>query len=349
MTDDIMTRVREWLASCVRVATENGVPEEADLEAAALAHIDGEPARLAAAMDRREEVVLTVCAERQAAAVAAAREEQREACARYVGAEFDLDIADASVRRTPLTATPLADEIAALRAEVVSLRAHQAAIEAVLEPSSNIETTLGGRVKALRARVAELEAGRDGYRKGCESLTEAVNVVVAERDAMRAQVAEHAAGVRYWTEQAQAEARDAAEARAQVEAAREALDEFTMRRDGSAATLVEGIQAMRARLDEYRIAWGNGEAERDAMRAQILAEKSNYDTLSAAYDHAKAEAKRSFDFYFAQNKLLRSQVEAARATCAEVMCSADCLPESCSDEQCTVARGVLRAMDEAKP
>ena len=48
MTDDIMTRVREWLASCVRVATENGVPEEADLEAAALAFIDGEPARLAA-------------------------------------------------------------------------------------------------------------------------------------------------------------------------------------------------------------------------------------------------------------------------------------------------------------
>ena len=47
MTDDIMTRVREWLASCVRVATENGVPEEADLEAAALAFIDGEPARLA--------------------------------------------------------------------------------------------------------------------------------------------------------------------------------------------------------------------------------------------------------------------------------------------------------------
>lgn len=137
MTDDIMTRVREWLESCVRVATENGVPEEADLEAATLAHIDSEPARLAAA-----------------------REEQREACADWLE---DTVLPEAAysvvreVRATPLAATPLADEIASLRAEVVSLRAHQAAIEAALEPSSNIETTLGGRVKALRARVAELE------------------------------------------------------------------------------------------------------------------------------------------------------------------------------------------------
>jgi chromosome segregation ATPase len=95
-----------------------------------------------------------------------------------------------AVRATPLAATPLADEIAALRAEVVSLRAHQAAIEAALEPSSNIETTLGGRVKALRARVEELEAWyeHDGYRKDCESLTEAVKRRGAERDALRAQL-----------------------------------------------------------------------------------------------------------------------------------------------------------------
>jgi chromosome segregation ATPase len=146
MTDDIMTRVREWLESCVRVATENGVPEEADLEAATLAHIDGEPARLAAA-----------------------REEQREACIRLIEAfrtgEKYIQLTPeqrrlglvGSINAQPSAATPLADEIASLRAEVVSLRAHQAAIEAALEPSSNIETTLGGRVKALRARVAELE------------------------------------------------------------------------------------------------------------------------------------------------------------------------------------------------
>lgn len=83
-----MTRVREWLASCVRVATENGVPEEADLEAAALAFIDGEPARMAAA-----------------------REEQARA---------DMEAVNDALARgeswTPnLTATPLADEIAALK------------------------------------------------------------------------------------------------------------------------------------------------------------------------------------------------------------------------------------------
>lgn len=50
--DELMKRTREWLQSCVNAATRSGVPEEADLEAFILAHIDGEPERLAAA--RRE-------------------------------------------------------------------------------------------------------------------------------------------------------------------------------------------------------------------------------------------------------------------------------------------------------
>lgn len=49
--DDLMKRTREWLQSCVNAATRSGVPEEADLEAFILAHIDGEPARLAAALE----------------------------------------------------------------------------------------------------------------------------------------------------------------------------------------------------------------------------------------------------------------------------------------------------------
>lgn len=157
MTDDIMMRVREWLASCVRVATENGVPEEADLEAAALAFIDGEPARLAAAREAavmewragaadRDE--LRADCERQ---IAAAREEQREADAKFcpncLGVGFverpvpcpycddsthdhycptgtqrqQCGCGAARIRATPLTATPLADEIAALRARVAEL------------------------------------------------------------------------------------------------------------------------------------------------------------------------------------------------------------------------------------
>lgn len=50
MKTEAMQVAREWLEECVRVATRNGVPEEADLEAAVLAHIDAEPARQAAAV-----------------------------------------------------------------------------------------------------------------------------------------------------------------------------------------------------------------------------------------------------------------------------------------------------------
>lgn len=50
MSAEAMQIAREWLEECVRVATRNGVTEEADLEAAVLAHIDGEAARTAAAV-----------------------------------------------------------------------------------------------------------------------------------------------------------------------------------------------------------------------------------------------------------------------------------------------------------
>jgi chromosome segregation ATPase len=110
--DELMRRTREWLQSCVNAATRSGVPEEADLEAFILAHIDGEPAR-------------------RAAAVAAAREEQREACERYAEerhaaygwAENEVRSIGIAIRNTPLDATPPADRIAALRARVAELEA----------------------------------------------------------------------------------------------------------------------------------------------------------------------------------------------------------------------------------
>jgi hypothetical protein len=105
--DELMRRTREWLQSCVNAATRSGVPEEADLEAFILAHIDGEPAR-------------------RAAAVAAAREEQREACERYAEerhaaygwAENEVRSIGIAIRNTPLDATPPADRIAALFAGI---------------------------------------------------------------------------------------------------------------------------------------------------------------------------------------------------------------------------------------
>ena len=64
---ELMKRTREWLQSCVNAATRSGVPEEADLEAFILAHIDGEPARQAAAVDA--ELALVVGHLREAASL----------------------------------------------------------------------------------------------------------------------------------------------------------------------------------------------------------------------------------------------------------------------------------------
>lgn len=60
-------------------------------------------------------------------------------------------------------------------------------------------------------------------------------------------------------------------AEAERDEAKEALDEFNTRRDGTPATLAEGIQAMRARLIEYRLEANALEAERDALRRETVA------------------------------------------------------------------------------
>ena len=135
--DDLMKRAREWLQSCVNAATRSGVPEEADLEAFILAHIDGEPARTQAVVEE-------------------------------------------GVKAWRVTSKVVVDENA-----------------------------------ALRARVAELEA--------------------------------------------------------ELDAAHERLDEFGMRRDGTTATLVEGIDAMRARIDEYREWAHKGETATADLREVVEA------------------------------------------------------------------------------
>ena len=151
---------------------------------ALLAHIDGEPARLTAA-----------------------REEQREACAEYAfnrHAAFGWDERECAslanaVRGTFLTATPLADENATLRARVAELEAKLWATE------------------SERDRAKELGAEQRDY------WTRAHAEAVAEREALRAAVATADEAVRYWTEQAQHGANEAAALRAQVEAARAAM------------------------------------------------------------------------------------------------------------------------------
>jgi len=106
MTDDIMMRVREWLASCVRVATENGVPEEADLEAAALAFIDGEPARRAAVEAERD----------------ALRAERDEVTMLLSGALYWTVASELMAANHTRAAHAVVDELAALRAQVEAAR-----------------------------------------------------------------------------------------------------------------------------------------------------------------------------------------------------------------------------------
>lgn len=93
---------------------------------------------------------------------------------------------------------------------------------------------------ALRARVSELEADRE-------------RLEAAEESALKQVAAEHHGRIT---------------AEAQVAEAHERLDEFGIRRDGERATLVEGIAAMRERIDEYRAEWYTAEAQVAAARAE---------------------------------------------------------------------------------
>jgi multidrug resistance efflux pump len=150
VNDDVKAAI-EWLREIVRLSKRDGQHVDYVNEEALLAHIDGEPARLAAA---REEAV-------------AAREEAVAACA----VEFERALAEGESFTLPGLATPLAD---ALRDE----------------------------------------------REVSQSLREQLIAAEAERDALRAAVATADEAVRYWTEQAQHGANEAAALRAQVEAAR---------------------------------------------------------------------------------------------------------------------------------
>lgn len=160
MTDDVKAAV-EWLRRCVEASTTRrdgiytvvGLPpcscERCADNLALLAHINGEPARTAAA-------------------VAAAREEQREACAlnfpKPAGESLADPWASALVRATPLTATPLADELRDEREVSQSLReqliAAEAERDALRARAGNYETIL----KDLNERLTLAEALVDRLR-----------------------------------------------------------------------------------------------------------------------------------------------------------------------------------------
>ena len=157
---------------------------------------------------------------RIAAAVAAAREEQRASDAEHLARIWyglpDAGRADhgpvAVVRATPLTATPLADEIA-----------------------------------ALRARVAELEHQREGMLMGgvtteARQQLERAEKAEAERDALRARdVSDHPGGALLVAE--------VASLRAQVEAARATLHRYIHEDDANSYPADEVISDILAAMD----------------------------------------------------------------------------------------------------
>ena len=133
-----------------------------------LAHIDGEPARIAAAC-----------------------EEVREACAQRVPSIGQPHDCFEAVRATPLTATPLADALRLANETVVKLA--QAATEAQARAEEGVRywTDLAQAeardAAALRARVAELEATNDAeWEQAAYLANDRAKKAEAEREALLA-------------------------------------------------------------------------------------------------------------------------------------------------------------------
>ena len=159
MNDDVKAEIDLW-----RREMADGDPEWWVREQLILAHIDGEPAR-----------------------IAAAREEQRASDAEQLARIWyglpNAGRADhgpvAVVRSTPLTATPLADALRLANETVVKL-AQAAANTAGADASA----------AALRAmaRATKAEAERDEAQRGEQEAWRQTDQMRAERDALRAQV-----------------------------------------------------------------------------------------------------------------------------------------------------------------
>ena len=209
-----------------------------------LAHIDGEPARTAAA---REEQRAADVARSRKAKYALTGGKTSLAGAWNAGIESAIE----GVESMPLTATPLADEITALRAEREAWKA-----KALRDPSQ-LSGVLWSECYAQAA--------------------EANQRYMAERPCLLAAVATQDEAVQYWTEQARALGHKVATLRAQVEAEATARaraeadlrDMVAERDDERDQRIVAEVDRDRAR--GAREVLGKLQAERDALRAQVAA------------------------------------------------------------------------------
>ncbi len=238
MTDDVtkaIARMRDQMA--------NGDPDWWRDEELILRHIDGEPARLAAA-----------------------REEQREACiaivSRWVGGIVPGLNAVGELRATTLAATPLADEIAALRARVAYLE-------------GELHETIGENADlVVRAERAE-----------------------AERDALKSRLygpltAEEYARLTALESLTETEARQAMASGVSADK----LGTFLGRvyktvgeRDARAAELAESLRLANENVVRLAKAHAETVGERDALRAQLLSERERLERWLTAPDGKQYE------------------------------------------------------------
>lgn len=316
---ELMKRTREWLQSCVNAATRSGVPDEADLEAFILAHLDGEPARLAAA---REEQRAHDIARSRKAKYTLTGGKNSLAGAWNAGIESAIEgVMSTPLDATPLDATPLAERDR-LRTWVSTVSEALGAIEPVSDCRVELGADAAASVAAsLRARVAALEAERD-------EVTVTLSTAVMWTVAPELVAANH--------KRAAQEAFDALE-RLRARVAELEADASRARRIGYELTLeTQTLEEMAA--DLVRIARQSVKSaeqaearvtELEAMRAEHR--KIAVDNVNAAY----AEAARMQQIA----RTAEAQVAAARAVCER--------PRPPSRDANDVARRVLRAMDEA--
>jgi len=166
MNDDVKAAV-EWLEECVRVATRNGVPEEADLEAAVLAHLDGEPARTAAAVaaatqeqHQNQLDLLDRIAELEAGAHSL-RVTARDATARRDSLMRRCERMDAKQDAEEKTLTDRAEKAEAERDALAHSLAYAASVPVGQAKATHEKTAVDLRLEldALRAQVEAARAG----------------------------------------------------------------------------------------------------------------------------------------------------------------------------------------------
>lgn len=212
---------------------------------------------------------------------------------------------------------------------------------------------------ALEAIEALIEAGEDP--RAADSLGDRLRDVPLDATPLADALARAEEGVRYWTDLAQAEARDAATLRARVAElerqregmlmggvtteARQQLDRAEKAEAERDALRAKVFEVQQRQVGYVLVSFASHEqwkaelAERDALRAWVSAVS---EALGAIEPVSDCRVELSADAAAALAGSLRAQVEAARATCARVLNAPSAVRQGAASD-------ILAAMDGEKP